>query len=543
MLDLKDIIAFPTTSPSREQLENNNTSKPTDGSSSPLARQIEEENRIDRILKNSTLRTMELDRALMDSITDSVADTIRSRDFDILRRHGQPFLEAFLRRTKIQSAHRKALKVYLKWRKKYGDPKAEMDLTEKLSRLEVSTIMRTSRVLHFCRTPLIFCDPEREWPNLPEDSNGRTVMVDWFKNMANALMFEYAAYLECADMQYIDFAKTDGIDCSDDFILRTSKFSLGKHMTAECAPTFLLRVFEGGSIICEVRLTSVFVSVTLYTLHRQYGRLDYNRFRPETRMKKRKNFKKFEENSGHFKQIIHINSFVYDFQLHYMQKMLDSPEKVPADLDILFFVRRFALMNQQPSPYSKDRIIHGFYRFEVADVKPSIFFVNLFKHAPRYGMLNVLTNNSYPAVSVTSFDLSFKARNHADAAHSNWKYTDQALKNVSKAPPSQQQQQQERSSSVNLNEIILEYFVLVVYQGPITPESMARTSWVKYEQGSTNDNTLSDFSLPEEGYTLEDIVSNARIRIDSIVSEVIISLFYEASELTIGVSFILQILR
>ncbi|KAG1059918.1 hypothetical protein G6F42_028139 [Rhizopus arrhizus] len=158
-------------------------------------------------------------------------------------------------------------------------------------------------------------------------------------------------------------------------------------MTADCPPTFLLRVFEGGSIICEVRLTSVFVSVTLYTLHRQYGRVDYNRFRHETRLKKRANFKRFEENSGHFKQMIHINSFVYDFQLHYIQKMLDQPEKLPADLDILSFVRRFALTNQQPSPYSKDRIIHGFYQFDGDTVTSNTFFENLFKNAPRHVLI------------------------------------------------------------------------------------------------------------------------------------------------------------
>ncbi|KAI7903404.1 uncharacterized protein BX663DRAFT_433829 [Cokeromyces recurvatus] len=519
MLDLKDMVAFPTTAPSREQLENS-IIKSNDASSSPLVRQIEKENHVDRILQKSVIRTTELDHALMDSITDSVADTIRSKDFDILRRHGQPFLEAFLRRAKVQSAHRKALKVYIKWRKRYGNPKAEMDLTEKLTRPEVSTIMRTSRVLHFCRTPLIFCDPEKEWPNLAEGSNGRAIVIEWFNNMANSLMSEYAAYLESADMQYIDFAKSDDIGYNDDFIFRTSKFSLGKHITAECAPTFLLRVFEGGSIICEVRLTGVFVSVTLYTLHRQYGRLDYNRFRHETRMKKRTNFKKFEENSGHFKQMIHINSFVYDFQLHYIQKMLDNPEKVPADLDILSFVRRFALMNQQPSPYSKDRIIHGFYQFDITDIETSTFLVTLFKYAPRYGLLNVTTNNSCSAVTVSSFDLSFNSETSIHLTHSNWKYTlvicpanDETSNMISKP-------QYEDTSISNINQINLEYFVLAVYQGSITPESMTQTSWVKCDNCSPSDNVLSNFALPEEGYTLADIVRNARIRIDNIVSEV-----------------------
>lgn len=486
MLDLKDMIAFPTTVPSREKTD-------TAGD--------EKEKQIERILQKTTIRTTELDQALMDSSTDSVADTVRSKDFDILRRHGQPFLEAFLRRTKVHSAHRKALKVYLKWRKRYGQ--TGMDCAERLTRPEVATIMRSSRVLHFCRTPLIFCDPEKDWSHLPEDSSARAIVVDWFKDMANALLSEYATYLEGADMQLIDFAKCDNDNTNnnnDASLLRKSKFSLGKKVSADCLPTFLLRVFEGGSIICEVRLTKVFVSVTLYTLHRQYGRLDYNRFRPETRGKKRKNFKKFEENSGHFKQMIHINSFVYDFQLHYIQKMLG--QKVPAELDLLAFIQRFAMTNQQPSPYSKNRILHGFYQADSLD--SSSFFDNLFKNAQRYGLQHVLSESGYSAVTVTGSDVSFDGNSQQD---SRWKYT------LVMCPIHDQDQ--------NIHQIMIEYFVIVVCQEQTTPETMTRTSWVKSETNKVFD--LKDISLPEEGYTIADIVSGARKRLDSIVSEVIVS--------------------
>ncbi|KAI8639357.1 hypothetical protein BD408DRAFT_350127 [Parasitella parasitica] len=514
MLDLKDIIAFPTTAPSRDKLLESTPTVPlktASGDASANTRQMEQEELIDRILQKSVIRPAELDHALMDSITDSVAETIRSRDFDILRRHGQPFLETFLRRAKVQSAHRKALKVYLKWRKRYGDPKTEIALTEGLSRQEVSIIMRSSRVLHFCRTPLIFCDPEREWPNLQEGSTGRAEIVAWYKDMANTLLSEYACYLEGADLQLIDFAKTDNNEENiNQATLRSSKFSLGRKMTADCPPMFLLRVFEGGSIICEVRLTSVFVSVTLYTLHRQYGRLDFNRFRHETREKKRENFQKFEENSGHFKQMIHINSFVYDFQLQYIQKILDNPDKMPVDLDILSFVRRFALANQQPSPYSKDRIIHGFYQFDGDNVKTDAFFENLFKNAPRHGLLNVLSSKRYSAVAISSFDLSFKAKPPPDPAHSKWKYTLVACSAAALG---------EEKSNVS-DKIIVEYFVLVVYQGQTTPESMTKPSWLKSEGYSWRRPDLNAISLPEEGYTLADIVSAARLKLDSIVLEV-----------------------
>lgn len=512
MLDFKDMIAFPTTAPPREQIET-----PKSGDTSPVQRQKDQENYIDRILQKSLISNEELDHALMDSLTDSVADTIRSKDFDILRRHGQPFLEAFLRRAKIQSAHRKALKVYLKWRKRYGDPQSCTEVTERLSRPEVSTIMRSSRVLHFCRTPLIFCNPEKDWSILQEGSSGKAAVVDWFKSMGNSLMSEYAKYLEGADMQLIDFAKSESIN-SGDIALRSSKFSLGKHMTAECAPTYLLSVFDGGSIICEVRLTSVFVSVTLYTLHRQYGRLNYNRFRRETRAKKRLNFKKFEENSGHFKQMIHINSFVYDFQLHYIQRALDSPEKLPVYLDIISFVRRFARISQPPSPYSKDRIVHGFYQFEVENVSQKSFFENLLKNAPRHGLLNVPASNGYSAATVSSSNISF-SKDQLDPK-AKWKYT------LIMCPTESINSGSESSESQSTSEtMVIEYFILIVYQPQISPESMTKRSWFKSDPKSASPKTFNHLLLPEEGVTLADIISGARSRLDGIVSEVCILLY------------------
>lgn len=515
MLDLKDMVAFPTSAPTRESLE---APKSGDVTPSLVTRHADQESHIDRILQNSSVKNAEVDHALMDSITDSVADTIRSKDLDILRRHGQPFLEAFLRRAKVQSAHCKALKVYKKWRKRYGNPEAEAETTEGLSRPEVSTIMRSSRVLHFCRTPLIFCDPEKDWSNLQEGSSARSVVIEWFQEMGNALMAGYAKYLEGADMQLLDFAKSEGINTSSEgeSTLRTTKFNLGEKLTTECPSTYLLRVFEGGSIICEIRLTSVFVSVTLYTLHRQYGRLDYNRFRRETRTKKRSNFKKFEENSGHFKQMIHISSFVYDFQLQYIQKMLENESKLPSEVDIMYFIRRFARINQQPSPYSKDRILHGFYQFEVANISHKTFFDNLLKNAPRHGLLNVPSSTCYSGACVTSKDLSFISNN--DQAHSDWKYT--LLMCPTTNDDTRDKPTDTEENGVATHKMMIEYFILVVYQGSTSPESMTKANWVRRDKKSSISRNLCQISLPEEGITLADIVSGARKRLDRIVSEV-----------------------
>jgi hypothetical protein len=69
--------------------------------------------------------------------------------------------------------------------------------------------------------------------------------------------------------------------------------------------------------------------------------------------------------------------------------------------------------------------------------------------------------------------------------------------------------------------LVIEYFILIVYQSQISPESMSKRSWVKTETMPASLKSLDRLSLPEEGLTLADIVSGARLRLDTIVSEVL----------------------
>ncbi|KAG1473129.1 hypothetical protein G6F56_001128 [Rhizopus delemar] len=511
MLDFKDTITYTANVPRRNQLEAHKSNE-------TAAKSKEQDTYFDKILQRSLIKSNELDQALMDSITNSVAETPFGREFDTLRRHGQSFLEAFLRRSKVQSAHRKALKVYIKWRKRYGDPQAGLDAAEKLSRQDVSTIMRSSRVLHFCRTPLIFCDPEKDWMSITQGQTTQHI-ASWYKDMADVLISEYAAYLEKADMQPIEFAKSE--DEESQCVMVLSEFDFGKHLKAGCSPAYLLSVFEGGSIVCEIRITGIFLSVTLYTLHRQYGRLDYKRFRPETRSKKRENFRKFEKNSGQFKQMIHINSFVYDFHIRYLQKALDDPEHLPNNFDIMIFVRKLALSNILPSPFSKARITRGLYQIQTVNINPTTFFENLFKISTRCGFRNVLLKNSFSTTSISS-TTPFFDKNYNENSNSNWKYT------LVLSPSSENEIKSSdldftsrKNAKINPTySITIEYFVLVSNQERMTPQNMTKKSWSTSQRLFNDFTSLSEITLIDEGYSLIDILHGAKAKIDYIVSEV-----------------------
>ncbi|KAI9281975.1 hypothetical protein BY458DRAFT_429456 [Sporodiniella umbellata] len=506
MLDFKDAITFNTYIPRKNHLE-------VPQSLNSATKTKESDVNLDKVLQKALIKTDELDHALMDSITNSVAEKSYRRESDIVRKHGQTFLEAFLRRSKVQSAHRKALKVYIKWRNRYGNPQAGLEVAEKLSRQDVSTIIRSSRVLHFCRTPLPFCDPKKEWTVQTTQQ-----VAKWYKNMADVLISEYSAYLEKADMQLIDFAKTDSHDESQ-CVIASSEFDYGKESKVDCSPAYLLSVFEGGSIICEIRVTGTFLSVTLYTLHRQYGRLDYRRFHPETRSKKRENFRNFEKNSGQFKQMIHINSFVYDFHIQYLQKALNNPNNIPSSFDIMFFIRRLALSNHIPSPFSKARIIRGIYQIQVANIDPSTFFENMFKMSTRCGFSNVILKNKFSATSVLSSNPFFD-KNQKSNNTSNWEYTLVLSPFDGTDFETSGVKQKSTSKNNSVHAITIEYFVLIANCNEITPQNITKKGWSSNHHAFKDFSSLSEITLVGEGYTLTDILRGAKSKIDYIVSRV-----------------------
>ncbi|KAI9019407.1 hypothetical protein CLU79DRAFT_888752 [Phycomyces nitens] len=479
--DLKDIIAHPAI-PLYDSLENSKDS--------------------------ITYPCSELDNVLEGSIADSVSDTPSGRDGDILRRHGQPFLETYLKSTRIQTVHQKALQVHLKWRRRYVDSKTPVEYTEKMTSSEIGMILRSSRMLHFCRTPLLFTNPDEEWNAGEEGSSNRKITTDWYKNLAGSLMAEYAKYLERVDLQLVDLTNSDG---TAEDIVKPSVLCIAKNLRIEYPPTYLLRVFEGGSIICEISLTSGFVSVTLYSLHRQYGRLGYSRFRHESRSTKIANLKRFEENSGRLKQLVHINSFVYDFHLRHIQNTLESPlGSIPPDLNILDVIRKFSILNMTPATYSQNRLVHGFYEFE-SETSANLFFGCLFRNSPLHGLSNILAENVSVGVSVSSNSMSFSSQD--DDKDSTWRYTliicpvnDTGFPDKSKSLNDQ---------SPVTSKILLEYFILVVYQGSTNTKSIAKVN----QKGSAS-NLPYDMLQPEKDHSQEEIVHSARKRIDAIVSEV-----------------------
>ncbi|KAI9245564.1 hypothetical protein BDA99DRAFT_490295 [Phascolomyces articulosus] len=444
----------------------------------------------------------------------AVEDSTRC-DHDLLKRHGTPFFDAVVRRISVQNIHRKARQVYNRWSRQYIIDETN-GCDKLLTRRDVKAIIRSSRLLHYCRTPLLFSRFEESWGNLDEEPSSREQTAQWYTNMMNALVLEYSKYLEGVDMHIIDLLSRD------DSELDSSVFRVSSNFSIECTPVYLLRVVKGGSILCEVRFTGTYVSVTLYTLHRRYGR--------QAQTPDREIFRSFEETSGQFKQFIHVNSFVYDFHLRYIQKMLennDTPASrsnsnlnhscnssttssnfgntaipILANLNLLNVLRQFTTINKQPASYARNRVLRGFYQIASdAVVDKHKFLDNLFGNSPRHGLTSIRMKDKSVGATVTSHDLSFTP----DGGRAgNWKHTLIVA-----------------ASDVEEEGLWLEYFILVVYQGRMSPTTMYKNIHPPSKTNALIRDSIDEMLLLE-GYTLDDIVTNARDRLDTIVADVIV---------------------
>ncbi|CAO3593605.1 unnamed protein product [Absidia cylindrospora] len=527
----------------------------------------------------------ELNYVLMDTISNPVnapehnmlrwkgsryTTTTAAINDDLLRRHGIPYLDTYLQHASLVSVHQKALQVYLKWRKRFGgnqvkttsprmlgieeeQEQEQEDGQEKLTRYEVSEILRSSRLLHFCRAPFFFFTGDQHTQQQDKNvASSDDVILDWYRQFLRTFVVHYSAYLEKLNLQVVEFPAGDygllpspisttsderhearhpsSLDSSskdddsltddgDDADLNTSKFDTGiQGLTVEHPSTYLLKVSDAGSIICEVRFTHTFVSVSLYGLHRQrHGLSNFQRSRQQSRETKRMHFKKFEQGVGQLKHLIHINSFVYDFHLYYMQHLLTlmSEQPPPCGVSVMGTLRRFNAFYITPAHYSTNRLFSGVYECkhhhhdDVDDEKApfvdlSHFFKYLYKDHVGYGLHAVReSHNDVHGVYLTSTSVSFDETDDAAA----WKYTLVLCPMTEKTldPLTLDQNPLETPASVTSTSVLIRYFILAVYQPERTPSSLVKNFW----------------TTPASSSYHPSLIVNARKKIDGIVSKVI----------------------
>ncbi|CAG8506046.1 8847_t:CDS:10 [Ambispora leptoticha] len=363
---------------------------------------------LEKITNNvPSISILELNEVLKDAFVETRVDSIDGNERDALLRHGPPFMKTCIRQVKVSQAHENAFKVYKKWVKRYQEGE---DTTEihTIARSDLAIIFRTSRILHFCRTPLLFGGTPTNRIQiesiLSQHKQQRLNILSWYQTMIETFLKKYASYLETIGMQIVIFGKSDSSlvdDGNKGFPSFTSKFLISENTTIDCPAIFLLKALQGGSIMCEVRIQGGFVCVTLYTLNRGYGRSRVAAPGFDIIEGDRNSLKIFTEECGRFKKLIHVNSFVYDFHLNYIKYILESQKNVSAPFSILEFIKAFINVYSRPASYAENRIYYD--TFEKMSSSKELFSY-IAKNPQRYGFFGITFENEPIACYKNDFD-------------------------------------------------------------------------------------------------------------------------------------------
>ncbi|KAG0232542.1 hypothetical protein BGX31_005123 [Mortierella sp. GBA43] len=403
--------------------------------------------------------SVDVDQLLRDYSLDAL-ETPRDEDQvqDEVQRHGKPFMDTFTYHSKKAEEQQNAFNVYQKWSRRYRDRKDSPNaLHENMNTTDLAIMLRSSRLLHFCRTPLLFTEfssslfqlskdsscPNSagvpcnvaEPPRPPDESSSTAPVVDpvvhWYSALAETFMREYSQYLASVGMQLLMYGNSKfdkPVPSHPGEISFMSQFTVSQTLSVPSPAAFLFKSLQGGSIMCEVRLQGMFVCVTLYTLNRRYGRIKVAAPGFDTAEANKQGLRAFTEQCARFKDRIHVNSFVYDFHLRYIHRILiessklsipNSPDagkgftpapttSLPFSFDLIDVLHQFMQYHSRPAAYSRNRVYRGVYRTNVAPGEselPSHLFDYVIKNPQRYGFQAIHLHNQPRACFISGRDL------------------------------------------------------------------------------------------------------------------------------------------
>ncbi|KAF9300037.1 KICSTOR complex protein szt2 [Mortierella antarctica] len=392
---------------------------------------------VDQILRDNCLQPLETPRD-----DDQVQDEVQ--------RHGKPFLDTFMYHTKNAEDQQNAYNVYQKWSRRYRDRKgAPNDLHENMNISDLAIMLRSSRLLHFCRTPLLFTEfssslyplagPSAPGQGTTDTKGGNAAasigpldsaplddenpVAKWYSALAETFMREYSRYLATVGMQLLMYGNSkydkpvEPSTQSGEQLSFMSRFTVSQNLSVPSPAAFLFKSLQGGSIMCEVRLQGMFVCVTLYTLNRRYGKVKVAAPGFATAEANKQSLRVFTEQCARFKDKIHVNSFVYDFHLRYIHRILMDSAKVgqgstgltlPFSFDLMDVMHQFLQYHSRPAAYSRNRVYRGVYRSNIAPGEnelPGHLFEYVIKNPQRYGFQAIHHQNRPRACFVSGRDL------------------------------------------------------------------------------------------------------------------------------------------
>ncbi|TPX56462.1 hypothetical protein PhCBS80983_g04528 [Powellomyces hirtus] len=544
-------------------------------------------------------------------------------DIDILQRHAVEFLDWLVRHIKITSAAQDAKQFTARsistplmspFMSAADASKRTPPAPPSVNASDMAKILRSVRLLHFVKYPIMFTDLRHQllandgpaanamdfrpedvvlkesagvtsspagtpmsvttpggmspWSlattttsNVPQLEDETTIL--WYNQMLEGCVKDYVAYLQHLGMDYVykegELAESARFNPSQSL---NPSYWVSARLSIKTEVTYLVQWFAKGVVIAQIGIDGIFACVNLYTL-------DLPDFVPprlgpaqQLEVKVTEGGAQddgFVEACKRLKNYVHLNSYVYDFHLRYIQNVLERRVRTPTPVDVLLVLKAFALFNPRKANFARSRIHRGSCAIEDGQVSSSLFQYIL-KNPLRYGFFPILFQGQPIACSLTSTTPDFRrpgsgsslinSEDQPENVYTIVVYstteeqsprgsTSMGMDSATSAgPPSaraatgddhqqqQQQQQQTRAhqrkssaGSSSATKLCLRYFLLVV---------SAKTPFPHEEVDNNRSSTMGTAMLYDPlheylagGYYLKDIVRHAERKVERLIEQAI----------------------
>ncbi|KAJ3035807.1 hypothetical protein HDV00_003388 [Rhizophlyctis rosea] len=513
-------------------------------------------------------------------------------DTDVLQKHAVEFLDAFVRQVGVGGGPNVVANkghteqgggvrgVHLKRKLADMGPGHVGESGEKadkgadkpsVSASELAGIIRTVRLLHFVRYPLLFSEMKEQLVGFDKifgsTESAQKFMVSpggadaqspvagaqqgsssdrddnvlrWHKDMVDTFIKECVGYLTHLGLEVVAREKMEGGEAAS----HISQYQAGPNLVVDTGVVYLKKVFEGGYVIAQVGVDGPFACVNLYTLKVPVkGRRGSNASRTSVEGEEKQKEKEDEKSIGvechRLKNQIHINSFVYDFHIRHFQRMLDRKVKEQHGPNLLTVIQSFTRFNPRHATFARCRIYHGQRTNEGTNISTSLFQYIL-KNPQRYGFLPVKSGGQPVACYVSSDMPDFMrggVRRAASGGTTDWTYTIVVCQpNGAVVPLEAGLEHSTSDAQLNVDvgresvagggnekvKLTLEYYVMVVYR-----KDAAAVPYMEMEArgGGGLSMAKGGWDVLGEylggGYYLKDVVKNAEREIDRMVHKAV----------------------
>ncbi|KAJ3297928.1 KICSTOR complex protein szt2 [Borealophlyctis nickersoniae] len=310
------------------------------------------------------------------------------------------------------------------------------DKTPLLSPSYIAHILRSVRLLHHVRYPLLFTELRDQVFNgqetravnnkpeiagefaVPERGNAGPViatsvaeeaLLKWHRDLVETFMREYSAYLAHVGMMPVAQSKSDvggtptsanaGAGSREIPGPSTPRYEISRRLWVEKDALYFKRIRGCSALIAQVGLDGLFVCINLYTI--RTATTDLLLGASAQRAKGPEVDRTFEAECDRMRSLLHLNSFAYDFHLRNFQTILENKKRDAGAPDVLSAMKAFARFNSRKATFARSRFYHGVCVTVGANASTSLFQYIL-KNPQRYGFLPVLHDGNPTACYFSS---------------------------------------------------------------------------------------------------------------------------------------------